>query len=201
MATEHDKALQLHASRCLHLIRSAIPGETRVTLLVRRPDDSDGDSALMLSDDNTAEAARVIGIIREKGFETLPGGQVIEEPAPEFAPDEAAAAMIAAGIDPNGPVPDLSHGVMQHLAERIDDVLNGDAVADPERKRWGFALLAFAFNTPGAQSVRYVSSAERRYMADMIRAWLASEEAAAEAEARDGEGDADLRNVVVAGRA
>lgn len=201
MTTEHDKALQLHASRCLHLIRSAIPGETRVTLLVRRPDDPTGDSALMLSDDNPAEAARVIGMMPDAGREVLPGGQIIEEPAPELASDEAAAEMIAAGIDPNGPAPDLSPGIMQHLAERIDDVLNGDAVEDPERKRWGFALLAFAFNTPGSQSVRYVSSAERRYMADMIRAWLANEDAKTAAAAQDSEGEAALRSAVVAGRA
>lgn len=195
MSNEYDKALRLHASRCLHLIRSAIPDDVRMTLLVRRPDDPSGDSALMLSDDDTAEAARVIGLIQTEGRETLPGGEVIEAPAPELAPDEVDAAMLAAGINPDGPLPYLTPDVMQHLALRIDDTLNGDAAADPESKRWGFALIAFEFRANGPQPVRYVSSAERRYMADMIRAWLANEDAEAAAEG------AALRNVVVAERA
>lgn len=196
MTTEHDKALQLHASRCLHLIRSAIPGETRVTLLVRRPDDPSGDSALMLSDDNPAEAARVIGMMPDAGREVLPGGQIIEEPAPQFAPDESAAAMLAAGLDPAGPLSDLTPEVMQFLATRIDDTLNGNTVDDLERKRWGFFLVAFEFYAEGPQPVRNVSSASREYVREMIRVWLAAEDADTAAV-----GDDALRGVQPRGRA
>lgn len=196
MTTEHDKALQLHASRCLHLIRSAIPGKTRVTLLVRRPDDPTGDSALMLSDDNPAEAARVIGMMPDAGREVLPGGQIIEEPAPQFAPDEAAAAMLAAGLDPAGPLPNITPEVLQFLATRVDDTLNGDAAEDPERKRWGFALFTFEFGPGGSKPVFHVSSAARAYIMPLIRAWLDSEDAEAAAT-----GDDALRGVQPQGRA
>lgn len=196
MTTEHDKALQIHASRCLHLIRSAFPDEVRMTLLVRRPDDPSGDAALMLSDDDTAEAARVIGLIRTEGRETLPGGQIIEEPAPELAPDEAAAAMLAAGLDPTGPLPNITPEVLQFLATRVDDTLNGDAAEDPERKRWGFALFTFEFGPGGSKPVFHVSSAARAYIMPLVRAWLDSEDAEAAAT-----GDDALRGVQSQGRA
>ena len=196
MTSEHDKALQLHASRCLHLIRSAIPGETRVTLLVRRPDDPTGDSALMLTDDVPAEAARVIGLMPDSGREVLPGGQIIEEPEPQFAPDEAAAAMLAAGLDPSGPLPGITPEVLQFLATRIDDTLNGDAAEDPERKRWGFALFTFEFGPGGSKPVFHVSSAARAYIMPLVRAWLDSEDPEAGAV-----GDDALRGVQAQGRA
>lgn len=64
---------------------------------------------------------------------------------------------------------------MNHLAEALDGVLNGEPPPPPEtwNKRWAFVLLTAEFGVIRDGRVNYISNGEREDMVAMLRELLA----------------------------
>lgn len=74
----------------------------------------------------------------------------------------------------SGPIqPDL-HGVMNALAQGLDDALNGPALPGlPRTKKVAFVLLTANFGQIDNGRVNYISNAERADMIAAVKEWLA----------------------------
>lgn len=64
---------------------------------------------------------------------------------------------------------------MNHLAEALDELLNGVAPPPPQtwNKRWGFVLLTAEFGAIQDGRVNYISNGEREDMVALLRELLA----------------------------
>jgi hypothetical protein len=178
------KALYERAGEHMRAIRAMIPGNTRMTLVVRHLDQPDDTASLLLSDDDPATAVRTIETLLRKG--TRANAETVE---PEVEPEAGTPEM-------GPPLAELSFDTLQFMAERIDETMNGDAVDAPGNKPWAFILMTFGFTGPGATPVFHISNADRETSIHAMRAWLAQ----AEAE-NDPGSDAALRSATPAGRA
>jgi hypothetical protein len=70
------------------------------------------------------------------------------------------------------PIQPHFHGVMNGVAEALDNIFNGDK----RPKTTGFVLLAFEFGKTEGGRVNYISNADRADMIAAMKEWLARAE-------------------------